>query len=69
MPVARFTWDAAGESRVLYAVYPTPPGEESPVESFKQVPADAGLSAELRFRDGRRDVVSIEGDPSLWSGE
>jgi len=62
MPVARFTWDAAGESRVLYAVYPTPPGEESPVESFKQVPADAGLSAELRFRDGRRDVVSIEGD-------
>ena len=60
MPVARFTWSAAGESRLLHVLYPTRPGEELPVADLRLTEADGdSLRAEIIFTDGRRDMLSI----------
>ena len=61
IPVARFTWKASGESKLLYVFYPTRPGESPP--SFAAhtggLSQPQPLCAQLDFADGRQDVIRI----------
>ena len=55
MPVARFSWAAAGVSRLLHVLYPTRPGEALPIATVEAAAEGDSLAATVAFADGRRD--------------
>ena len=58
IPVARFAWTATGETKLLYVLYPTKPGDSTPAPTLQQTGGDNGnLTAELSFADGAKDVI------------
>jgi hypothetical protein len=63
VPTALFTWKTSGVTRRTFVLYPTPEGQQSPVEQVVELPVTnaAGqpaqaTAAEIRFRDGSRDL-------------
>jgi hypothetical protein len=62
IPVARFTWEAAGVTKVLYVIYPTKLGQPAP--ELRSIEAGDTFEGELVFADGRKDRFAL--DEKTW---